>query len=91
MMLAKISNEINNCSGSITLKEISAKLGIEQSALIGMINFLIQKGKLKKGILITDYSYENCSSQTCGASALCAGEKNCSLSSNAKMLSDTRG
>ncbi len=80
-MLAQIAREINNSSDSINLKELSAKLNIEQSALIGMIRFLIHKGKLDEGILITNTSYENCSSQTCTASALCVGKQSCPPSS----------
>lgn len=80
-MLSRVSREINRHKGPISLKELSEKLMIEQNALAGMIDFLACKGKLQKGVKITDYRHANCASQTCAASALCAGKLACSLSS----------
>ena len=71
-MLSQISREIKSRSGPINLKELSAKLDIEQNALVGMLNFMIRKGKIEKGILREEYSYEDCSSQTCASCRICS-------------------
>jgi predicted transcriptional regulator len=81
-MLARISREINRRKGPVNLKELSEKLHIEQEALAGMINFLAHKGKLQKGVKITNYRQDQCTSRPCAASVLCAGKQACKFSSD---------
>ncbi|MCA9924651.1 MAG: winged helix-turn-helix transcriptional regulator [Anaerolineales bacterium] len=45
-MLNKILNALQQTSGPISLRELSRKLDIEANALSGMIEVLVQKGKL---------------------------------------------
>ncbi|MGM0365623.1 MAG: FeoC-like transcriptional regulator [Actinomycetota bacterium] len=46
-MLDKILNFFKNPKGTRTLKELAEELGTEPSALEGMLDFLVKKGKLK--------------------------------------------
>ena len=46
-MLSLILEEIESNQGPLNLKEITRKLGIEQSALDGMIQLLVRTGRLK--------------------------------------------
>jgi hypothetical protein len=45
-MLNQVLYEIEQASGPITINELSRKLGIESSALQGMIDFWVRKGRL---------------------------------------------
>jgi len=49
MMLNKILSAIRKASGPISLRELSRQLDIDANALSGMIEFLVQKGKLSVG------------------------------------------
>ncbi len=46
-MLQQILHEIENVNGTINLIDLSRKLGIERSALEGMIGYLVRKGILR--------------------------------------------
>ncbi len=46
-MLNQVLDVIVNTSGPITIGELSRKLGVEPSALEGMIQFWVQKGRLR--------------------------------------------
>jgi len=46
-MLNQIIQEIEQARGSITISELSRKVGVEPAALEGMIQFWVQKGRLQ--------------------------------------------
>ena len=45
-MLHAILHELQTASGPVTLRQLSQKLGVQESALEGMIQFWVQKGRL---------------------------------------------
>lgn len=45
-MLNEIIREIENSRGPLTVKELSRKLDIEESAIEGMLQFLQRKGRI---------------------------------------------
>ncbi len=59
-MLDKIIKFFEESNNSMTLKSFSKKLGIETSALKGMLDFLVKKGKLK-----LEYQNEGSNSNAC--------------------------
>ncbi len=67
-MLNQVLNEIKLAKNGLNLNDLSRKLNIERSALKGMIQFWVQKGRL-----IDDDAAE---------SETCATAKSCSLSSS---------
>ena len=46
-MLSHIVEEFRNAKGPLTLSEMARRLGVEHSALEGMVQFLVRKGKLR--------------------------------------------
>jgi hypothetical protein len=48
-MLQQVLQAFKRASGPISLDELSRELGIERSALEGMIAFWVRKGRLKEG------------------------------------------
>jgi hypothetical protein len=46
-MLQQVLTEIQQADGPITVNELSRKLGLERSALQGMIEFWVRKGRLR--------------------------------------------
>jgi DNA-binding Lrp family transcriptional regulator len=46
-MLTQVLTEIQQANGPITINELSRRLGIESSALQGMIDFWVRKGRLR--------------------------------------------
>ena len=63
-MLNKVLQEIQAAQGTIRLNEMAARIGVDASALEGMIAFWVSKGKLKPVSMETDVS----------CAAPCAGE-----------------
>jgi hypothetical protein len=47
-MLSRILNEFEAARGALTLVELSRRLGIERSALEGMLRLLVRKGRLRE-------------------------------------------
>jgi len=47
-VLSHITEELRNAQGPLTLAEMGRRLGIERSALAGMLEFLVRKGKLRE-------------------------------------------
>ncbi len=45
-MLEEIMKEVERAGGPLTVKELSDRVGVEQSALEGMLDFLERKGRL---------------------------------------------
>ena len=46
--LSGVLREFENARGDITLAELARKLGVERSALDGMIQLLVRKGRLRE-------------------------------------------
>ena len=77
-MLHAILHELQTASGPVTLRQLSRKLGVQESALAGMIQFWVQKGRLS----LTESAggmaeMQVCSSQACFRS--CPGPAQCPL------------
>ena len=45
-MLKKVLNAIQNANGSVSIRELSQQLDTDANALSGMIDYLVNKGKL---------------------------------------------
>ncbi|MBN2048104.1 MAG: hypothetical protein JW750_09695, partial [Anaerolineaceae bacterium] len=60
-MLGKILKEIESADGVISLEQLSQKMGVQSSALEGMIEMLIQRGKLE----VVDSQADDCESGDC--------------------------
>ena len=69
-MLHQVLQAIESAQGSIDINELSRKLSIERSALEGMIQYWVRKGRLKD-----DSQPAACGTGACGAS--CPGPKGC--------------
>jgi DNA-binding HxlR family transcriptional regulator len=47
-MLSQILQELERADGAIDLNELSRRLGVQRSALDGMIETLVRKGRLRQ-------------------------------------------
>jgi len=74
-MLQQILAEIRAATGPVDLNELARRMNVERSALDGMIQFWIRKGRLQETDIYTDVPTEVCSSGSCGGS--CPGPKGC--------------
>jgi hypothetical protein len=72
-MLQQVLQEIKASGGPINLNELARRLNMERSALDGMIQFWIRKGRLKETDIYTDVPGDVCASGTCH----CSGPQNC--------------
>ena len=78
MMLKAILYELQTSSGPVTLRQLSHKLGVQESALEGMLRFLERKGQL-----VRDQeqggarSLRLCTGKVCGFH--CPGPEQCPL------------
>ena len=75
MLLKQILQELETSQGPANIADLSRKLGVERSALEGMIAFWVRKGRLTD-----DYAAAvlgACASDDCGAS--CSGAQSCPL------------
>jgi hypothetical protein len=74
-MLKQVLQEIKAVQGTISLTELSRKLGVERSALEGMIQFWIRKGRLKDDEREAEQLFATCGGGSCGGS--CPGPQGC--------------
>ena len=51
MVLHQVLSELESAKGPVDLNELGRKLGVERSALDGMIAFWVRKGRLHEGCL----------------------------------------
>ena len=70
-LLDEIMNEIEKANGPIKLKELAMRVGAEESALEGMLEFLEKKGRLS---LVRAGEWEQCRVTSC---EVCAFRKCC--------------
>ena len=73
-MLNQVLYEIEKAQGPITLHELSRKLGMDTSALEGMLQFWERKGRIQN-----DDGGETCESQIGSCSSSCNGPGNCAF------------
>ena len=73
-MLRQVLQEIELARGPININELSQKLGIERSALEGMIEFWVRKGRLRSGNQDAAIT-EVCTTGSC--SCACSGPVEC--------------
>jgi len=64
-MLSRILKAFERAEGPLDLNELSRRLGVERSALDGMLEYLVHKGKLREVV----FDAGNC--------AYCAGRLSC--------------
>jgi hypothetical protein len=74
-MLQKVLNEVKRAGGTVNLNELALKLNVERSALDGMIQFWIRKGRIRDDDLAESQPFEAC--QTNGCAGNCPGPKGC--------------
>lgn len=76
MILRQVLREIESARGPVNLTDLSRKLGVERSALEGMIAFWARKGRLRGDVQAVAASMADCSPGVCDAS--CPGPRKCS-------------
>jgi len=69
-MLSQIIKELESAGGAIDLNELSRRLGVQRSALDGMIETLVRKGRLR------ELNMEGEASPVCQH---CAGRPTCAI------------
>lgn len=69
-MLNQILHEIENTRGTINISDLSRKLGIERSALDGMMAFWVRKGRLRDDDADLAAAMPTCASTSCGGSCI---------------------
>ena len=70
-MLNQVLREIESAKGSITVPELSRKMGVEIDAMEGMIQFLVRKGRLQDDDIVKNCSTDSgsCTSSNCETSS----------------------
>ena len=67
-MLGKILKEFRESGGAVNLNELSRRLGVDRSALDGMLETLVRQGKLR---------------EVCAVAEDCPGGRGCHCGKNA--------
>lgn len=76
-MLWKILQEVEAAQGPLDLNELSRRLDIERSALDGMIQFWVRKGRLVDDAAVAGQATTVCASHACSRG--CPGPQHCSF------------
>lgn len=74
-MLSRILDEIRSAGSAVNLDELSHRVGVERSALEGMIDLLVRQGKLQDDDAFSAAVMPDCAGSSCGGS--CPGPKRC--------------
>jgi hypothetical protein len=74
-MLKRVLQEVEATNGPIHTAELSRRLGIERSALEGMIAYWVRKGRLMDG----EETDQVCSPTAGHCGATCSGTANCAF------------
>ena len=74
-MLKQVLREIESSSEPLDVAELSRRLGVDRSALEGMIEFWVQKGRLASDAVRASAGYPDCSAMGCRSS--CTGLDEC--------------
>ncbi|HHJ06798.1 MAG TPA: hypothetical protein ENK24_04790 [Anaerolineae bacterium] len=76
IMLHKVLNEFETAQGALNLNDLARNLNVERSALEGMIQFWVRKGRIKDSLLANSADLAACSSAgSCAGS--CSGPQGC--------------
>ena len=75
-MLIQVLREIKTSQGVLNLDSLSRKLGVERSALKGMIDYWVRKGRLRDDQEMA-INPDICTPVGCAGS--CTGPRNCSF------------
>jgi len=75
-MLQQVLQEIKQAQGPVNLNDLARKLGVERSALEGMIQFWVRKGRLTDDILEAETPHDVCESM---CSNSCPGPSKCAF------------
>jgi hypothetical protein len=77
-MLQQLMQEIEAVGGTVSVRQLSQRLGVETSALEGMLDYLVRKGRL------VEYSSWGCSElsaesdgQIPSCASVCPGARGC--------------
>lgn len=73
-MINLVLKEIESAQGAINLNDLSRSLGVDRTALEGMIQLLIRKGRLVDEDVPPTGSDGSCSMDNCGTSCYGPGE-----------------
>lgn len=77
-MLKQVLAELENATQPLSLSELSQRLQIEPSALAGMLDFWVRKGRLQ--VLESGDETSICPPDMCGGS--CGGPQDCPFTVN---------
>ena len=75
MVLRQVLRALQSAQGPVNLDDLSRKLGVERSALEGMMAFWVRKGRLRD-VYVSAVTV-GCADDDCGAS--CPGASSCPL------------
>ena len=76
-MLRRVLQELQAAKSAVNPNDLSRKLGVERSALEGMIAYLVQKGRLQDDNKALEVATNVCGGGSCGTS--CPGPQGCPL------------
>ena len=76
-MLKQLLQELEMAHGPVNINELSRKLGVERSALAGMIEFWVRKGRLRLDDPVSTEAAAKCASGGCSCSCSCPGPTDC--------------
>ena len=74
-MLQQVLQELESAEGVVDLNALGRKLDVERSALKGMIDYCVRKGRLQDDDQAMDAAL--CNSGICSAGASCRGPRSC--------------
>jgi hypothetical protein len=74
-ILDRLLDELHTVKGPIRSSELASRIGISDSALDGMLDVLVAKGKLEGPAEMAEEELVACSGTACGA--LCVGLDKC--------------
>ncbi len=76
-MLQRVLEEIEQSQEPLNLADLARRMGIEQSALEGMIEYWVRRGRLKDDRHSAEEAYILCSGRVCGTGSSCPGPQEC--------------
>jgi hypothetical protein len=76
-LLHQVLEEIKRNKGSLNMNELGDRLGVERSALEGMVAFWVRKGRLKDDEKEMSELLEVCGG--CGSGGSCPGPASCAF------------
>lgn len=74
-LLREVLRELEAAEGPVNMNALSQKLGVERSALEGMIQFWVRKGRLKDDERENEQIFATCGGGSCGGG--CPGPQGC--------------